>query len=92
MFANLIYSKSFGVSEQAGAETLVFIEFSWYTLTMLLIYYFLNLAGQKDVAINFYRLGIEELNRGIAVNCHQGTGETFIFIYHLYLKDSSFIL
>ncbi|KAG8193678.1 hypothetical protein JTE90_024041 [Oedothorax gibbosus] len=36
-----------------------------------------NLAGQKDVAINFYRLGIEELNRGIAVNCHQGTGPTW---------------
>ncbi|GBN20302.1 Spastin [Araneus ventricosus] len=33
--------------------------------------------GPKDLAIEYYRKGIDELKRGIAVNCNQGTGPTW---------------
>ncbi|GIY35902.1 spastin [Caerostris extrusa] len=33
--------------------------------------------GPKDLAIDYYRKGIDELKRGIAVNCNQGTGTTW---------------
>lgn len=33
--------------------------------------------GRKDLAIQFYRQGIDELKKGIAVNCNHGTGQTW---------------
>ncbi|XP_054722894.1 LOW QUALITY PROTEIN: spastin-like [Uloborus diversus] len=33
--------------------------------------------GPKDLAVQFYRLGIEELGKGIAVNCNRGSGPTW---------------
>ncbi|KAI5740706.1 hypothetical protein M8J76_006341 [Diaphorina citri] len=32
-------------------------------------------TGNKDVAIEFYKKGISELDKGIAVNCYYGSGE-----------------
>lgn len=62
-------------------------ENSFYKIIMwLTLLFFLSLTGQKEMAIELYKKGIGELEKGIAVECTGGHGEVWEHAQRLHDK------